>query len=92
MQRKQERRPILPLISQQKLPGRKRVPRGLMRSAELLQQPACGAGDQRRSIRVDDHEPGHQARIDPGDASARLTAQGGVVAVVKGLVHVACFE
>ena len=61
-----------------------------MRSAELLQQPACGDGDDGRSVRVDDNEPGRHAGVEPDHADARLTARGGVVVVVEGLAHRAC--
>jgi len=64
-----------------------------MRSAELLAQPACVAGDEAsdrgRSIRVDDHEPGRDAGVDPGRTRARDAARGAAIVLkVEGPGHV----
>jgi hypothetical protein len=64
-----------------------------MRSAELLQQPACGAGDDAsdrgRSVRIDDHEPGRDAGVDPGRTRARGAARGAAIVLkVEGPGHV----
>ena len=63
-----------------------------MRSAELLQQPACGGDVDRRSIRIDDEEPGRDAGVDPDRASARLTACSGESVELAREVHVACVD
>ena len=81
--------PILPLISQRKLQGRKRMPRGLLRSAELLEQPACSGEGDRRSIRVDgddDNEAPCDARVSRDGASTRSSADS-AVQEVKTRVH-----
>ena len=62
-----------------------------MRSAELLQQPACGGDLDRRSIPIDD-ETGPDTGLDPDRASARLTACSGESAEVTREVHVACLD
>ena len=63
-----------------------------MRSAELLQQPACGDDLDRRSIHIDDDETGPDAGLDPDRASARLTACSGESVEVTREVHVACLD
>ena len=63
-----------------------------MRSAELLQQPACGDDLDRRSIHIDNDEPGRDAELDPDRASARLTASSGESVEVTRKVHVACVD
>ena len=79
--------PILPLISQRKLQGRKRMPKGLLRSAELLEQPAGSGEGDRWSIRVDgDDEAPCDARVSRHSASARSSADS-AVQEVKTLVH-----
>ena len=61
----------------------KRMPRGLVRSHKLLEQSACGAGADGRSIRVHHAQTEGATNVQPRRASAARAVVG--AAVVNGV-------